>query len=81
MSGGIPVSLTNNGVPVSPTDGGIVAILLLHRVLRILVHAIVSSDANVVFNGDERQITVSGSYVDTVTFTVADGLITEIVLS
>lgn len=68
MSGGIPVSLTNNGVPVSPTDGGTPV-------------TIVSSDANVVFNGDERQITVSGSYVDTVTLTVADGLITEIVLS
>ena len=65
---GIPVVLTNNGVPVSPNDIGTPV-------------TIVSSTANVVSDGDVREISVTGTYTDTVTFTVEDGVITEIALS
>jgi len=65
---GIPVVLTDNGTPVTPNNIG-------------LPVTIVSDTANVVSNGDTRAITVSGTYTDTVTFTVAGGAITEIALS
>jgi len=66
---GLPVVLTDNGLSgVTPNNIG-------------LPVTIVSDTANVVSNGDAREITVTGTYTDTVTFTVAGGVITEIALS
>lgn len=65
---GLPVVLTDNGTPVTPNNIG-------------LPVTIVSDTANVVSDGDARQIAVSGTYTNTVTFTVSGGAITEIVLS
>lgn len=70
MANARPVVLTNNGAPVTPVHGYGEPV------------TIVGGDTfAVVQDAQASQIAVTGTYVDTVTFTVAGGVITAIVLS
>jgi len=70
MVKGRPVVLTDNGAPVTPVNGYGEPV------------TIVGGDTfAVVQDAQASQIDVTGTYVDTVTFTVAGGVITAIVLS
>ena len=65
-----PVVITNIGAPVTPV-----------RKLAEPVTIVASGDFAVVEDGQSAQIAVTGSYTNTVTFTVVAGQITEIALS
>lgn len=65
---GLPVTVTDGGLAVTPTNEGLPVTL-------------VGGTGVYIADGDALEVTVSGSYTDTVTFTIVDGEITEIVLS
>ena len=69
MPSGIPVVLTDGAVPITPTSRG------------VPVTIVGGTTIAAVSNGAALEIPVTGTYTDTVTFTVEDGQITAIALS